>query len=91
MPATMGRNAEEKYRTSSAAKSRTAEICPQWGLSPSDNTGTFLAESIRVGSLPLGMGPEGPTHEDIAVFVYKAPLSSDGIAVLPADWDDRDE
>ena len=91
MPVTINRSAEGKHRTSSAAKSHPAEICPQWEPGPSDNTGTFLAESIRVGSLPLGMGPEGPTHEDIAVFVYKAPLSSDGIAVLPADWDDRDE
>ncbi len=35
MPATMGRNAEEKHRTSSAVKDRVTEICSQWesGLS----------------------------------------------------------
>lgn len=29
MPATMGRNAEEKHRTGSAVKDRVTEICPQ--------------------------------------------------------------
>ena len=83
MPATMDRNAERK--------SRTTEICSQRELVPSDNTNVFLAESIRVGSLPLGIRPEEPTYEDITAFAYKAPLNSNGIAVLPADWDDCDE
>lgn len=83
MPATMDRNAERK--------SRTTEICSQRELVPSDNTNVFLAESIRVGSLPLGIRPKEPTYEDIAAFAYKAPLNSNGIAVLPADWDDYDE
>lgn len=35
MPTTMGRNAEEKHRTSSTVKDRVTEICSQWesGLS----------------------------------------------------------
>ena len=91
MPVTINRSAEGKHRTSSAAKSHPAEICPQWEPGPSDSTNIFLAESIRVGSLPLGMGPEEPTYEDIVAFAYRAPLNSDGIAVLPADWDDYDK
>lgn len=91
MPATINRSAKGKHRTSSAVKNRATEIYSQWELGPSDSINTFLAESIRVGSPPLGMGPEEPTHEDIAAFAYKAPINSDGIAVLPADWDDRDE
>lgn len=89
MPATMGRNAEGKHRTSSAVKDRMTEICPQWEPGPSINA--FPAKSARVDSLPLSMGLEEPTCEDIAAFAYKAPLNSDGIAVLPVDWDDYDE
>ena len=91
MPATINRSAEGKHRTSSAVKNRATEIYSQWELGPSDSINAFLAESIRVGSLPLGMGPEEPTYEDIVAFAYKAPINSDGIAVLPADWNDRDE
>ena len=88
MPATINRSAEGKYRTSSAVKNRATEIYSQWELGPSDSINIFLAESIRVGSLPLGMGPEEPTYEGIVAFAHRAPLNSDGIAVLPADWDE---
>lgn len=91
MPATMVRNAEGKFRTSSAVKDRATEIYSQWGLSLSDAINVFLVKSVQVGGLPFDMRPEEPTYEDIAAFAYKAPLNSDGIAVLPADWDDYDE
>ena len=77
MPATMDRNAEGKHHT--------AEICFQWGLSPSDGINAFPMKSARVNGMPRDMRPEEPPYEDIAAFAYKAPLNSNGIAVLPAD------
>ena len=91
MSAAMGRSAEGKHRTSSAVKNRAIEIYSQWELGPSDSINAFLVKSVQVGGLPFDMRPEEPTYEDIAAFAYKAPLNSDGIAVLPADWDDYDE
>ncbi len=91
MPETMGRSAEEKHRTSSATKSRTAEMCSQWEPGLSDTINAFPMKSAQVNDLPFSMRPEEPTYEDIAALAYKAPLNSDGIAVLPADWDDYDE
>ena len=89
MPATMGRNAEEKHRTSSAVKDHATKICPQWELGLSDDINVFPMKSAQVNDLPFSMRPEEPTYEDIAALAYKAPLNSDGIAVLPADWDDH--
>lgn len=91
MPETMGRSAEEKHRTSSATKSRTAEMCSQWGPGLSDTINAFPMKSAQVNDPPFDIRPEEPTYEDIAAFAYKAPLNSNGIAVLPADWDDYDE
>ena len=91
MPATMDRNTEEKYRASSAVKDHVTEICPQWELTPSDAINAFTMKSAQVGGPHFDIRPEEPTYEDIAAFAYKAPLNSDGIAVLPADWDAYDE
>lgn len=91
MPATMGRNAEGKHRTSSAVKDRVTEICSQWEPGLSDDINVFPMKSAQVGGPHFDIRPEEPTCEGIAAFAYKAPLNSDGIAVLPADWDDYDE
>lgn len=91
MPATTGRSAKGKHRTSSAVKNRVTEICSQWEPDLSDDINAFSMKSARVNGLPRDMHPEEPTYEGIAAFAYKAPLNSDGIAVLPADWDDYDE
>ena len=91
MPATMDRNTEGKNRTSSAVKDRAVEINSQWELGPLDSINAFLAKSMQIGSPPFNIRSEEPTYEDIVAFAYKAPLNSDGIAVLPADWDDCDE
>lgn len=48
-------------------------------------------KSAQVGGPHFDIRLEEPTYEDIAALAYKAPLNSDGIAVLPADWDDCDE
>lgn len=91
MPATMDRNAEGKHRTSSAVKDLVTEICPQWEPGLSDDINAFPMKSARVNDLSFDMSPEEPTYEEIAALAYKAPLNSDGIAVLPVDWDDYDE
>lgn len=91
MPATMDRNTEGKHRASSAVKDHMTEICPQWEPGLSDSINAFPMKSEQVGGLPLSMSPEEPTCEGIAAFAYKAPLNSNGIAVLPVDWDDYDE
>lgn len=91
MPETMGRSAEEKHRTSSATKSRAAEMCSQWEPGLSDTINAFPMKSVQVRGPHFDIRPEEPTYEGIAAFAYKAPLNSNGIAVLPADWDDYDE
>lgn len=37
------------------------------------------------------MHPEELPNAAIAEAAYKAPLNEEGIAVLPAEWDDGDE
>lgn len=91
MPATTVRNAEGKFRTSGEIKERATEIYSHWGLSLSDAINVFLVKSIEVGGLPFDMRRETPPYEKIAAHAYKAPLDSNGIATLPAEWDDHDE
>ena len=91
MAETLVRNAEGKFRTSSEVKNRATEIYSRWGLSLSDAINVFLVKSIEVGGLPFEMRPETPSYENIAAIAYKAPINSDGVAILPADWDDYDE
>ena len=88
MPAVAIRNAEGKFRTSSDIKDRATAIYARWGLSLSDAINVFLVKSVEVGGLPFEMRSEMPSYERIAAHAYKAPIGSDGIAVLPADWDE---
>ncbi len=88
MPALTARKAEGKFRTTAEVKNRATEIYSHWGLTLSDAINVFLVKSVEVGGLPFDMRPEEPTFNDIAKFAYDAPLDSEGIAVLPADWDD---
>ncbi len=85
------RTAEGKFRTSSDVKERATAIYSKWGLSLSDAINVFLVKSIEVGGLPFEMRPETPSYDQIATLAYKAPFNAEGIAVLPADWDDGDE
>ena len=91
MPATLARNAEGKYRTNDETKARAAEVYARWGLSLSDAINVFLVKSIEVGGLPFDMRAEVPSYDRLAARAYRAPLNEDGIAVLPADWNDDDE
>jgi len=40
------------------------------------------------GGLPFEMRSEPPSCEALSARAYKAPLNADGVAVLPAEWDD---
>lgn len=83
--------AEIKTRTSEDIKTKATEVYARWGLSLNDAINTFLVKSIEVGGLPYDLRPEAPSYDAIAALAYKASLNADGIAVLPAEWDDGDE
>lgn len=85
------RNAEGKFRTNSEVKKQATEIYSHWGLSLSDAINVFLVKSVEVGGLPFEMRPELPSYDQVAALAYKAPINSEGVAVLPADWDDFDD
>lgn len=86
--AALVKDTEIKTRTYSDVKSRASEIYARWGLSLNDAINIFLVKSIDVGGLPFNMRFEGPDYEALAPIAYKVPLNSEGVAVLPADWDD---
>lgn len=88
MDASALRDAEGKYRTNAKTKEDAARIYARWGLSLSDAINVFLVKSIEVGGLPFQMRSESVPYERIQRLAYKAPLDDEGIAVLPADWDD---
>lgn len=87
----IAKRAEIKTRTSAVVKKEATEVYARWGLSLSDAINTFLVKSIEVGGLPFDLRPETLPYDDISPRAYKAPLNAEGIAVLPAEWDDGDE
>ncbi len=89
--ATIPRRAEIKTRTSNDIKAEATAVYARWGLSLNDAINTFLVKSIEVGGLPFDLRPEAPSYDAIAARAYKAPLNADGVAVLPAEWDDDGE
>ena len=89
--ATVLRNVEGKYRTSEETKNLASEIYARWGLSLSDAINVFLVKSVEVGGLPFEMRSSAPDYSTLSRLAHKAPIASDGIATLPADWDDYDE
>ena len=71
-----------------AAVARRAEIKTR---TSDEVINTFLIKSIEVGGLPFDLRPEAPSYDAIASVAYRAPLNAEGVAVLPAEWDDGDE
>lgn len=89
--AAIPRRAEIKTRTTDEIKKGATEVYARWGLSLNDAINTFLVKSIEVGGLPFDLRPETPSYDAIAAVAYKSELNAEGVAVLPADWDDGDE
>lgn len=85
------RRAEIKTRTSDEVKNGATEVYARWGISLNDAINAFLVKSIEVGGLPFELRPEAPSYGAIAAISYKPELNAEGVAVLPADWDDGDE
>ena len=83
--------AEIKARTTKEIKAAAADVYAHWGITLNDAINMFLVKSIEVGGLPFNLRVETPSYASIAAVAYKAELNSDGIAVLPTDWDDDDE
>ena len=90
MSTPLTRDAEGKYRTSSEIKSRATEIYAHWGLSLSDAINAFLVKSVEVGGLPFDLRRASLSYEAVSAHAYNAPIGTDGVAVLPANWDDDD-
>ena len=89
--AAVTRRAEIKTRTSAEVKKGATEVYARWGLSLNDAINTFLIKSIEVGGLPFDLRPEAPSYDAIAAIAYKPELNTEGVAVLPTEWDDGDE
>ena len=91
MATSAARHAEVKTRTTNEIKKGATEVYARRGLSLNDAINTFLVKSIEVGGLAFDLRPEVPPYGSIAAVAYKAPLSAEGVTVLPAEWDDGDE
>ena len=89
--AAVARRAEIKTRTTDEVKRSATEVYARWGLSLNDAINTFLIKSIEVGGLPFDLRPEVPAYDAIAAIAYKPELNAEGVAMLPAEWDDGDE
>lgn len=89
--ATAPKRAEIKTRTTDEVKKDATEVYARWGLSLNDAINTFLIKSIEVGGLPFDLRPEPSSYKALAATAYKAPVNTDGVAMLPVDWDDGDE
>lgn len=89
--ATRPRKAEIKTRTTDQVKEDATNVYSRWGLSLSDAINMFLIKFIEVGGLPFNLRVEKPSYEALSAKAYHVELNPDGIAVLPAEWDDDDE
>lgn len=89
--AATARRAEIKTRTTDQVKADATNVYSRWGLSLSDAINIFLIKSIEVGGLPFNLRAEKPSFESLSARAYHAELNDEGIAVLPADWDDDDD
>ena len=89
MTAVLARSAEIKTRTTSDVKSEAKQVYSTWGLSLSDAINIFLVKSIEVGGLPFEMRKSKVAHEQLKRHAYVPKLDSEGVAVLPKDWDDE--
>lgn len=85
------KRAEIKARAPEHIKAEAVAVYAHWGLSLNDAINMFLVKSIEVGGLPFDLRPQPPSPESLKAMSYKAPINEDGVAILPADWDDDGE
>ena len=85
------KKAEIKARTTDEIKAAAMAVYSHWGITLNDAINMFLVKSIEVGGLPFNPRVETLPYDTLASIAYKAPLNAEGVAVLPADWDDDDE
>lgn len=52
---------------------------------------TSTADEVKKGATEVHPRRGANLDDALAATAYKAPINSDGVAVLPADWDDGDE
>lgn len=88
MSAVAERSAQVRARTTDEVKRDAASVYAHWGMSLSDAINIFLIKSIEVGGLPFELRPSEPRWKNLRARSYKPPLNEDGVAVLPAEWDD---
>ena len=89
--AAVARRAEIKTRTSDEVKRDATEVYARWGLSLNAAINTFLILACVVGCVLFDLRSVALLYDAIASVAYRAPLNAEGVAVLPAEWDDGDE
>lgn len=82
------KSAEIKTLTYPDIKSRATEVYSRQGFTLNDAINVFLTKSIEVGGFPFSMKANALDYESLAKIAYKPVLNSEGVVVLPADWDD---
>ena len=83
------RKAEIKTRTTVEVKNGAKQVYSNWGLSLSDAINIFLVKSIEVGGLPFEMRESRFSHNNLKAHAYIPNIDSEGVVVLPKDWDDE--
>lgn len=51
---------------------------------------TRATDEVKGGETEVCSHRETNLNDALAATAYKAPINSDGVAVLPVDWDDGD-
>lgn len=85
------RDVESHFLTDVETLNQATEIYSRWGLNLSDAINMFLAKSVEAEGFPFDRQPRALSYEQLSNIAYKAPIDSDGIPILPAEWDDYDE
>jgi DNA-damage-inducible protein J len=90
MSVSVARTAEIKTRTTPDVKEGAKNTFLHWGLSLSDAINIFLVKSIEVGGLPFEMSRNNIDYASIRERAYHPNFDSNGVAILPSDWDDNE-
>lgn len=80
--------AEIKTRTAPSVKESARNVYARWGITLNDAINLFLIKSIEVGGLPFDVRPEPLPYGKISARAIHPAIGEDGLAILPAEWDD---